>query len=119
MPCPTGYYHSWGSHVNGLMALLQSLGVAYAGGVNIYATVAVLGLAQRLGWVGSLPGSLGVVAHTWVIVLATTLYAIEFTATLVPGIASLWDTLHTFIRPIAATVLALSSVWGDSSSIVA
>ena len=100
-----------------LGALVKALGVSYAAGINLYATVAVLGIAERMGWVGELPGALGGVDHWWVIGLAGALYLIDFTATLVPGVASVWDTLHTFIRPPAAALLGVASVWGGDPSI--
>jgi hypothetical protein len=103
--------------MNELGALVKALGVSYAAGINLYATVAVLGLAERLGWVGPLPGALSGVSQWWVIVLAATLYLIDFIATLVPGIASLWDTLHTFIRPPAAALLAVATVWGGDPAV--
>lgn len=91
--------------------LAQALGVAYAAGINVPATVAVLGLAQRQGWIGHLPAGLDVVANPWVIGLAGTLYAIEFLITLVPGLASVWETIQTLVRPPAAAVLAAATVY--------
>jgi hypothetical protein len=97
-----------------LATLAQSLGIAYASGINLYATIAVLGIAERAGWVGPLPGALGVVGSVWVIALASLLYLFEFLATLVPGIASAWETFHTVVRPPAAAALAVATAWhGD------
>ncbi|HKN68535.1 MAG TPA: DUF4126 domain-containing protein [Gemmatimonadaceae bacterium] len=97
-----------------LRTLAQALGIAYAAGINLYAAVAVVGLAERLGWVGSLPGGLGVLGNTWVIVIAGLLYVFEFLATLVPGVASAWETFHSVIRPPAAAALAAATMWdGD------
>ena len=89
-----------------LATLAQALGIAYASGINLYATVALVGLAQRYDWVGPLPGTLGAMGSWWIIGIATTLYLIEFLATLIPGIASAWETFHSLIRPPAAAVLA-------------
>jgi hypothetical protein len=91
--------------------LAQALGIAYTAGINLPATVAILGLTQRAGWVGSLPGGLDVLANPWVIGLALALMLIDFIIMLVPGIASLWETALTFVRPVAATVLAVSTVY--------
>ena len=100
-------------------AFVQALGVAYASGVNLYATVAVLGAATRAGWIGPLPGALDAVASPWVIGIATALYLFEFTATLVPGVASAWETFHSIIRPPAAAALAASTVWhGDALFVI-
>ena len=91
--------------------LAQALGVAYAAGINVPATVAVLGLAQRQGWIGHLPAGLDVVASPWIIAIAGSLYAIEFLITLVPGLASVWETVQTLVRPPAAAVLAAATVY--------
>ncbi len=92
-------------------ALAQALGVAYAAGINVPATVAMLGVAQQRGWIGHLPAGLDVVGNTWVIALAGGLYLIEFIITLVPGLASVWETVQSVIRPPAAAVLAAATVY--------
>lgn len=98
-----------------LVTLAQALGLAYASGVNLYATVALVGLTQRAGWIGPLPGALQPLASWWVIGLALVLYAFEFTATLIPGVASLWETFSTAVRPPAAAALAVLTAWhGDA-----
>jgi len=91
--------------------LAQGLGVAYAAGINVPATIAVLGLAQRQGWIGHLPAGLDVVANPWIIGIAASLYAIEFLITLVPGLASVWETVQTMVRPPAAALLAAATVY--------
>ena len=91
--------------------LAQGLGVAYAAGINVPATVAILGLAQRNGWIGHLPAGLDVVANPAIIALASALYAIEFLVTLVPGLASIWETVQSVIRPPAAAILAAATVY--------
>ncbi len=97
-----------------LVTLAQALGVAYASGISVYATVALLGIAQRMEWIAPLPGSLSVVGSVWVIGIAGTLYAFEMLATLVPGVASVWETFHTLVRPPAAAALAVLTAWqGD------
>ena len=101
-----------------LITLAQSLGLAYLSGISIYATIALLGFASHAGWVGPLPGALGGLMNPIVITIATILAVIEFIATLVPGVASLWETAHTFIRPPAAVVLAVATAWHADSSIV-
>jgi hypothetical protein len=98
--------------------LAQSLGVAYASGISLYATVAVLGIAHRMGWIDSLPASLQGVGSWWVIALASALYAFEFLATLLPGVASAWETLHSLVRPPAAAGLAAATAWSADPSFV-
>lgn len=97
--------------MNPFVNLAQALGVAYAAGINVPATVAVLGIAQRQGWIGHLPAGLDVVANPWIIGLAATIYAAEFLVTLVPGVASIWETIQTIIRPVGAAVLAAATVY--------
>jgi Domain of unknown function (DUF4126) len=91
--------------------LVQALGVAYAAGISPYATVAILGIGERLGWIGPLPGALDGIGEFWVIALASVLYFTEFFSTLIPGVASLWETAQSVIRPPAAALLALATVW--------
>jgi len=102
-----------------LITLAQSLGLAYASGISPYATITLLGLMQRAGWTGPLPGALGALSQTWVLVIAAALAAIEFVATLVPGVASAWESVHTAIRPPAAAGLAMATAWHADPTIIA
>ena len=105
--------------MNALQTLAQAAGVAYAAGLNLYATVGIIGLATRLGWIGPLPGSLTALTSWWVIGVSLTLTAIEFFASLIPAIASAWDTLHSLIRPPAAAALAAATAWhGDPAFVL-
>ena len=104
--------------MSSLITLAQGLGLAYLSGISLYATVALLGFASHEGWVGPLPGALAGLVNPFVIAVATILAVIEFVATLVPGVASLWETAHTFIRPPAAVVLAVATAWHADSSII-
>jgi hypothetical protein len=106
-------------NTNAIQILVQAAGIAYAAGLNLYATVGILGLATRFGWIGPLPGSLTGLASWWVIGTALGLAAVEFLASLVPGIASAWDTLHSLIRPPAAAALAAATAWhGDPAFVL-
>src|SRR6266550_5862522 len=89
--------------------VVQSLGVAFAAGINLPATVAVLGVSERAGWIEPLPGVLGAVGNIWIIGIAVGLYALEFLVTLVPGVASMWETAQSVIRPPAAAFLAVAT----------
>jgi hypothetical protein len=105
--------------MNALQTLAQAAGIAYAAGLNLYATVGIVGLAARLGWIGPLPGSLAGVSSWWVIIAALTLMVIEFAASLVPAVASAWDTMHSLIRPPAAAALAAATAWhGDPAFVL-
>ncbi len=94
-----------------ITTVVQSLGVAMAAGVNLPATVAVLGVSERAGWIQPLPGVLGAVGSIWVIGIAVVLYAMEFLVTLVPGVASVWETAQSVIRPPAAAFLAVATAY--------
>lgn len=86
-----------------------ALGTAFASGLNLYATVATLGLLHRFQAI-QLPTSLEVLAHPVVLGVAITLYAIEFIADKVPYVDNVWDVIHTFIRPPAAALLAWTAL---------
>jgi hypothetical protein len=98
--------------------LAQAAALASAAGVSTYATVALIGVAGRQEWFGPLPGSLQGLASWWVIGLAATLYAIEFLATLIPGVASAWETVHSTVRPLAGAALAAATAWNADPAVV-
>lgn len=105
--------------MNALQILAQATGIAYAAGLNLYATVAVIGLSSRFGWIGPLPGSIDSLASWWVIAFALVLMTIELLASMIPAVASIWDTLHSLIRPPAAAALAASTAWhGDPAFVL-
>lgn len=85
-----------------------ALGSSWTSGINLYATVSVLGLFQKLGW-AKLPGGLEVLDNWWIIGVAGGLYAIEFVADKVPYVDSVWDVVHTFIRVPAGAIIAYSA----------
>jgi len=85
------------------------LGLSFSAGLNAYATVLALGLLDRLG-VAHLPQSLHVVASTPVILAAAFLFIVEFIADKIPWFDSLWDGIHTVIRPTAGAFLAYGVV---------
>ena len=94
--------------MNLIEVLGLGLGAAWTSGINLYATVAVLGLVQRFGF-AELPGGLHVLDNWIIISVALLLYAVEFVADKVPYVDTLWDALHTFIRVPAGAVVALSA----------
>ncbi len=95
--------------MGGLETWISLLGLPIASGVNLYATVLVLGLAQRYGWLTGMPEQLQILANPIVLGVAGTLYVIEFFADKIPYLDTLWDGLHTFIRPVGAAYLALQA----------
>ncbi len=91
--------------VNPLQTLGLALGAGFSSGLNLYATIATLGLLERYRII-HLPGSLQVLSHPWVLGIALALYAIEFLADKIPYVDTVWDAVHTLIRPPAAALLA-------------
>ena len=96
-----------------LISLGRTLGFSLTSGVNLYATVAVLGLAARFQWV-SLPPQYQVFNNDWVIAGALVLYVVEFIADKIPWVDSMWDSVHTVIRPIGGAVVAIATL-GEAS----
>lgn len=92
-----------------LSSLGRTLGFSFAAGINLYATVAILGLASRFGWV-ALPEQYRVFDNNWIIGLALALYVVEFVADKIPWVDSVWDTVHTVIRPIGGAVIAVATL---------
>ena len=77
---------------------------SFAAGLNVYATVATLGLLAHTG-VLALPPALHLLSSWWVIAVAGVLFLVEFFADKVPAFDLLWNALHTFIRvPVAALI---------------
>jgi len=96
-----------------LAGLGRTLGFSFAAGINLYATVAILGLASRYGWV-SLPEQYRVFDNDLIIGAALVLYVIEFFADKIPWVDSVWDAIHTVIRPVGGALIAVSTL-GDVS----
>jgi hypothetical protein len=99
-----------------LAGLGRTLGFSFAAGINLYATVAILGLASRYGWV-SLPDQFRVFDNDVVIGAAIVLYVVEFVADKIPWVDSLWDAVHTVIRPVGGALIAVGTL-GDASPAV-
>jgi len=89
-----------------------TMGVGWASGINLYATLATLGILSMTGNM-VLPEELNVLSNPMVIAAAGLMYMVEFTADKIPGIDSIWDSIHTFIRIPAGAVLAAGMV-GDA-----
>jgi Domain of unknown function (DUF4126) len=97
--------HTYGVRLPGdhLFALLVS--VSFAAGLNLYATVATLGLLAHAGVI-ALPASLNLLDNWYVIGVSCALFALEFVADKIPGFDLAWNALHTFIRVPVAALLA-------------
>src|SRR4030095_15510560 len=97
--------------MNLISTIALAMGASWTSGINLYASVATLGLLGRFAHL-QLPGELDVVTSWWVIGIAIALYCIEFFADKVPWLDSTWDVVHTFIRVPAGAVLA-AAAFGD------
>jgi hypothetical protein len=97
--------------MNLISTIALAMGASWTSGINLYASVATLGLLSRFAGL-QLPGDLDVVTNWWVIGIASALYCVEFFADKIPWIDSTWDLIHTFIRVPAGAVLA-AAAFGD------
>jgi Domain of unknown function (DUF4126) len=93
-----------------LMAIAAAMG--WASGLRLYAVVFLTGLAGSLGWV-PLPEGLKLLENPVVLTASGVLLAVEFFADKIPGLDSVWDTLHTFLRVPAGAALAAGVFGGD------
>jgi hypothetical protein len=91
-----------------------TLGFAFAAGLNLYATILVIGATLRLGWV-VLPAplaGLSVLSHPVVLGVAGVMYLIEFVADKVPMVDHAWDAVHTVVRPLGAAWIGWRTIGG-------
>lgn len=88
-----------------------SMGAAWASGINLYATIVMLGYMGMTGNI-ALPPGLEILSDPMVMGAAGLMYCVEFFADKIPGVDSGWDTIHTFIRIPAGAMLAAGAV-GD------
>lgn len=97
-------------HYNDLIQTLAlAMGASWASGINLYATLLVLGIGGAQGLVG-LPPSLDILTNPMVIGAAGLMYIVEFVADKTPGVDTAWDGLHTFVRIPAGALLAAGAV---------
>jgi Domain of unknown function (DUF4126) len=94
-------------------ALAQIVALAFASGLNVYATVAVVGLVEHFHLV-SLPEQFRAFDHPIVIGVAIAMFLVEFVADKIPWFDSVWDAIHTVIRPIGGALIAVNAI-GDAS----
>jgi Domain of unknown function (DUF4126) len=97
--------------MNWISTIAIGMGSGWVSGINLYATVATLGLLGRFADL-RLPGELNALTSWWVIGIATFLFAVEFFADKIPYLDTTWDLIHTFIRIPAGAVLA-AVAFGD------
>jgi hypothetical protein len=89
-----------------------ALGLASLAVLNLYLTVLITGTMVHFNLLhlADKYETLGVLAHPWVLGVAGVLFLVEFFADKVPWVDSLWDGLHTFIRPVGGTLLAVQAL---------
>ncbi len=94
-----------------------SMGAAWASGINLYATIFMLGYMGTTGNM-ELPAELNVLSNPMVMTAAGLMYCVEFFADKIPGVDSAWDAVHTFIRIPAGAMLAASAVGDITPAVV-
>ena len=89
--------------------LAVALGLAALAGINLYLTVFATGLAIHFHWItlAQQYQSLEILGDPWIISVAGVLYLLEFFADKIPWVDSIWDAVHTVIRPIGGALLAI------------
>lgn len=96
--------------------LTLAVGGAWASGINLYATALTFGLLNAFGVI-DLPPELEVLGSWWMISIAGTMYLVEFVADKIPGVDSVWDIIHSFIRIPAGAAIAAGAVGGFSGGL--
>jgi hypothetical protein len=99
-----------------IATLGRTMGFSFAAGINLYATVAILGLASRYNWV-ALPDQYRAFDNDFIIATALVLFAVEFVADKIPWLDTAWDAVHTAIRPIGGALIAVTTL-GEASPTV-
>jgi len=94
--------------MDAISTLAMAAGLSWASGLRLYAVLFLAGGAHAVGWV-SLPAALQVLAHPLVLTASGGLLAVEFLADKVPGLDTIWDGIHTFIRIPAGALLAIGA----------
>lgn len=94
-----------------IQTLALTLGVGWASGINLYATILTLGLMNTMGYT-TLPPDLSILSDPLVLAAAGFMYFLEFFADKTPGVDTGWDGIHTFIRIPAGALLAAGAAGG-------
>jgi hypothetical protein len=102
--------------MSALSVISYAVPLAAAAGLNLYATVAVLGLCARYDLL-ALPAQFSGFEHPAVIITALALFLVEFVADKVPWVDSVWDAVHTLVRPAGGALIAVTAV-GEASPAV-
>ena len=98
----------------------SAMGLGFVSGLNLYATVLTVGLGIRFGLISINPelSSLEILASPYILITAGVIYLVEFFADKIPWVDSLWDGLHTLIRPLGAAVLGATAIGSIDTEMV-
>jgi hypothetical protein len=93
-----------------LQLLGVALGLASLAGLNLYLTVFATGLSIQQGWItlSTQNAQLEILGHPAIVAVSGVLFLLQFFADKVPWVDSLWDTVHTLIRPLGGAFLAVT-----------
>jgi Domain of unknown function (DUF4126) len=97
-----------------LQSIALAAGLGWASGIRLYAVLFIVGLVDKMGW-ASLPQSMHVLSHPLVMGATGFMLFVEFFADKIPGLDTIWDAVHTFIRIPAGAALAASMAGADST----
>ena len=97
-----------------IQTVALAAGLSWASGIRLYAALFVVGLGGALGWI-TLPHDLQALSHPLVLTVTALMLLAEFFADKVPGLDSLWDAFHTFVRVPAGALLALGAVGHENT----
>jgi len=101
-----------------LTLLSQTVPLAFAAGLNVYATVAVIGLCEHYHLI-ALPDQFQTFDNPAIIGAALVMFGIEFFADKIPWFDSIWDAIHTVVRPIGGALIAVSALGNPSPTMTA
>jgi hypothetical protein len=96
--------------------IATAAGLGWASGMRLYAVLFFLGALHHFG-IYELSAALHVLAHPAVMTVAGVLFLVEFLADKVPGVDTVWDAVHTFIRIPAGALLAAGAVAGADAGL--
>lgn len=92
--------------MNTLILYGMTLAFSLTAGLNLYITLLVIGFSMRMGWADSLPAGLWVLNTTPFLFVSALLFVVQFIADKIQFVDNLWDSIHTLIRPVGASLLA-------------
>ncbi len=98
-----------------IQEIAMAAGLGWASGIRLYAVLFLVGLAGKMGWV-PLPHSVEILSNPYVMGATGFMLFVEFFADKIPGLDTIWDVVHTFIRIPAGAALAASMAGTDSTT---